>query len=324
MRTCARRVLRFAVCLMAILPPLAAESRPPVRLLTIGNSFAENAVKYLPQFARAAGHEIQIREANLPSHSLEQHWRYVERHEADPADPAGRPYKGTTSEPAGQALAELLAEERWDFVTLQQVSHLSYKAESFHPFLRLLIDFVRQRAPGAEILLHQTWSYREDHPLFRNGFSSAKMAAQIARNYRDLGRTFELRLLPVGEAFEAVRHAEGWRFVFPDPEFEYGQPRTGSLPRQDGSLHRGWAWRKNPETGADELRLDAIHANAAGCYLAGAVWFEVIFREDVTDNAFRPPEIAADDAAFLRRAAHRAASVLFSVETLPTQPPALP
>ena len=324
MRLYLRRTYALVACFVAVVGPLAAETEPPVRLLTIGNSFAENAVKYLREFARAAGHEIQIREANLPSHSLEQHWRYVQQNEADPTVPAGRPYKGARGEPASQALVELLAAERWDFVTLQQVSHLSYKAESFQPHLQLLVDFVRQRAPEAEILLHQTWAYREDHALFREGFSSTEMAARIARTYQELARALELRVLPVGDAFEAVRQTEEWRFVFPDPEFDYEHPRLGSLPRQRGSLHRGWQWRKNRETGADELRLDAIHANAAGCYLAGAVWFEVIFKEDVTNNAFCPAELSAADAAFLRRAAHRAASASLAVENLPAPLPTLP
>lgn len=303
------RIVRLTIILLAGFfagPTGWAESAASVRLLTIGNSFAENAVKYLPQFARAAGRELHIFEANLSSHSLEQHWRYVQRYEADPLDLAGRPYKGAAGQPEARSLAEVLASEPWDYITLQQVSHLSYKEESFQPWLGELVAYLRRCAPRAEILLHETWAYREDHPLYREGFSIHDMAARIAANYRKLADAYQLRVLPVGSAFQAVRVAEGWRFTFPDPAFDYAQPAPGALPRQPGSLNRGWTWRKNRTTGADELRLDAIHANAAGCYLAGAVWFEMLFGEDGTGNPFRPPELSAADAAFLRQTAHQA------------------
>lgn len=317
-------VISLVVVMVASSLTASQESGQPVRLLTIGNSFAENALRYLPQFAHAAGHELQIVEANLPGHSLEQHWRYLATSESDPGSSLARAYKGSNGEAASRSLPEILACEPWDIITLQQVSHLSHKLESFHPYVNQLVGYLREHAPEAKILLHQTWAYREDHPIYRNGFSSEAMATQIEKNYRILADSLQVGVLPVGEAFRAVRQTENWKFSYPDPDFDYDHPKRGSIPRQPGSLHRGWAWRKNKTTGADEFHLDAIHANVAGCYLAGAVWFEVIFQADVTENSFRPAELSVSQAAFLRRVAHRTVEVVAAGRTHPDEANPLP
>ena len=67
--------------------------RASIKLLTIGNSFADNSVFFLPGFAKASGRQLLVFKANLGGRSLQQHAGYLQAFEADPNDPKGRAYK---------------------------------------------------------------------------------------------------------------------------------------------------------------------------------------------------------------------------------------
>lgn len=63
-----------------------------VRLFTIGASFSKNAVRFLSDIANAAGHKLVLKPAIIAASTLEQHWENAEKAEANPEDPAGKPY----------------------------------------------------------------------------------------------------------------------------------------------------------------------------------------------------------------------------------------
>ncbi|MDR1010170.1 MAG: hypothetical protein LBM04_03400, partial [Opitutaceae bacterium] len=65
----------------------------------------------------------------------------------------------------------------------------------------------------------------------------------------------------------------------------------------------GWRWTKDKE-GRQIFGLDAIHANVAGRYLTGCVFFEGFYAVDCADVTFAPDDLPKDDAADLRRIAH--------------------
>jgi len=157
--------------------------RDSVAMLTIGNSFADDATAYLPKLAEAGGKTLVIFRANLGGSSMERHAGHLQAAEANPADPAGRPYEKRTHPVTGEtrdfSLPEALQMHRWDFVTIQQVSQLSFRPETYHPYVDQLVAAIKKYAPQAEILIHETWAYREDHAMFKksDGFTPAKMSA---------------------------------------------------------------------------------------------------------------------------------------------------
>ena len=298
----------LCIVLLAVsLSGLRASSPEHIKLLTIGNSFAWNATEFLPDLARAAGKSVDICPVNLSSRSLEQHASYLRANEANPDDPAGKPYTNFRS-PGREKMSfkEALQSEKWDVVTIQQASSLSFQANTYEPYATELIAAVRKYAPSARILVFETWAYREDHKAFSNGtFSQQAMHEQLVAAYRKVAETHGLSLIPVGEAFGAARKDARWTFQFPDADFDYVDPSKGRVPKQPGSLNAGWVWEKN-DAGQEELRLDAIHANTAGKYLAAATFFEMLFGADVTPVSFAPVDLNAEDASRLRTIAHEA------------------
>lgn len=301
--------LRLAALLLAVVVPALA-APDTVRLLTIGNSFAYNATDQLPAFARAAGKTVHVFHANLGGASLERHATHLRAALADPADPQARPYTQRPDPRTGQkrdfSLPEALAADAWTHVTIQQASPLSTKPETYEPFAAELVAAIRKHAPQAEILVLQTWAYRDDHPWFKNNpaYTPALMHEQLRAAYDGLAAAHGLRLLPVGDAFHAARQTPAWQ-LRPDPAIDYAAPPAGRSPVETGSLHLGWRWERDG-SGKPVFKLDGFHANLAGCYLGGAVLFESLFETDVRALDVVPAGLTTEQAADLRRLAHEA------------------
>lgn len=303
-------LVALAICARGAERPAAA-APDPLRVLTVGNSFAYDATHFLPAIAEAAGRPIVLFHANSSGASFEKQLELVARSDAAPDDPKSRPYTGRAHPRTGErrdfTLREALAAEAWDVVTIQQASPLSFKPETYEPHATRLIALIREHAPGAEIVVHQTWAYRDDFRGFADGTLDATlMHERLAAAYDALAARHRLRLIPVGAAFHAARQTPRWDFTaYPDPDFDYQNPPPGAVPAQPNSLHQGWRWTRDAE-GKAHLWHDYLHANDAGRYLAACVWFETLFGLDAETLSYAPPGLSPEDAADLRRHAHAA------------------
>jgi len=282
-----------------VLPSYAAE-RTTLKVLAIGNSFSRDAMADFPDFAKAGNRALICSNAYIGGCSLELHVKRLKQAEA--GDPAGKAYKAVpdpvTGEKHDMSLIDLLTAQTWDVVTIQQASPLSYKPETYQPFANELIAAIHKYAPTAEIVVHETWAYREDHPLFQknDGFTPAKMYAGVSATYKAFADSKGFRVLPVGDALNLARQTPRWTYVT-DVKFDFKNPPAGQLPDQHTSLNVGWSRGKDK---AGKLKLDAMHCNAAGRYLDTAVWYLVLFNTTDIPSSFIPKGLTADDTADLR------------------------
>lgn len=300
--------VRFRVCFTLVLllvgSGASGAERDALKVLAIGNSFSTDATRLLPALASAGGKRLVLSRVSAAGCSLERHALNLER-ALDGHDHDARVYRNfldpVTGENRTVTLLEALRAAPWDVVTLQQVSSQSFKRETFQPHLDRLIAAVREYAPTAEILIHQTWAYREDHAFFQNGdgFTAQRMHQDLTANYRTFAEEKNLRLIPVGDAFHLARQTPRWTYV-PDTEFDFNQPPAQKLPNQRASLNTGWRWTKG-KAGEPVFALDASHCNAAGRYLGAAVWYAILFETDLLPDSYVPPDLEPDDAADLRR-----------------------
>ena len=86
----------FAMFLAAVVPlhsfgsEQAGQASPgkpkTVRLLTVGNSFSQNATRYLDSLAKAAGDTLIHRPLAIGGASMQVHWDKAQLHESDPND----------------------------------------------------------------------------------------------------------------------------------------------------------------------------------------------------------------------------------------------
>lgn len=352
-----KNLMKPLACLLLLLTSQLMAKEPPegqVKLLTIGNSFANDSTAFLPAMAKEAGKDLLLFRANIGGCTFERHARHMKAFEANPDDPQGRPYKGVfvrsltddvtapkiasggaevdpnaKAPPKNLSLREALEAEKWDYVTIQQVSNQSFQFETFEPYAGELIAYIKKYAPTAEILIHQTWAYREDCPLYKDGFDQQKMFEGLIAAYGQLAEKYSLRSIPVGTAMQEARKLPRWTFKFPDPTFNYEEPVPGTRPDQTGSLNVGWTISKTmvpveetapAETTTQEsggvatqekpavvkkveklvAKLDFKHCNADGRYLGASVFYGFLFGGKVADNTYVPPSVKPEDAALLR------------------------
>ncbi|HEY6169777.1 MAG TPA: DUF4886 domain-containing protein, partial [Verrucomicrobiae bacterium] len=206
---------------------------------------------------------------------------------------------------------ELLA-DRWDFVTIQQASIKSHDLETYRPHAARLRDYIKQHAPRAELLLHQTWEYRRDDPRFAVATPRTGEPATQEAMYRGLASAYEIiakelgvRRIPVGDAFHLANNDPQWGYRVPAEKFDSKRAKPPELPDQTHSLNMGWQWKKQKD-GKQTLGMDGHHANTAGEYLGACVWYEVLFGRSAVGNAFVPTGLGAAYAKFLQETAHRA------------------
>lgn len=272
-----------------------------MRVLTIGNSFAGNACKYLKEIAADGGVELVIGTANLGGCTLERHATLARQAAADPTI---RPYPSkSNAEQSRLSLQEYLRAQPWDCVTLQQMSALSHKKETYHPHVDELVTLIREHAPQAKILIHETWAYRPDSPLLKEWeITQDEMYNGLSKAYAGIARQFDATIVPVGTAFQAVRSTPGREVRVPDPNYDFENPVHPKRPEQQNSLVTGWYWDARGDK--KKLRLDFKHANVAGCYLAGLVWYEAITEKDARNIQYSPRGVNESDARFFRGVAH--------------------
>jgi hypothetical protein len=281
--------------LLLVLGASVATART-LRLFVIGNSFSNNATHYLPDLAKAGGHELIMARAQTGGCSFERHWRALEADLAHPGDAKGKIY-------SGKSLRENLGPGPWDVITAQQYSLHSSEVGTYRPFARQLYDYLKSTQPQAEIVLHQTWAYRIDAAKFgqigggKNAADSREMWERSRAAYWQIAGELGVRVIPTGDAFWRVNSDAKWSYR-PDGTFDFKGAVKPALPSQTYSLHVGYRWGKDGKLGKD-----ANHANVAGEYLGALVWYGFLFDESPEKLAFVPPGIAPDFAAQLRKVA---------------------
>jgi hypothetical protein len=277
---------------------LPAKPKKTVKVLCIGNSFTWGYLLWVHEFAAAAGNKQVYQWATYAGYSLQDHWKKVQEAEADTTGKRGLL-------DGGKSLRQYLESDTWDVVTIQQYSVLSFKEETYQPFASHLMAYIKKYAPTAEVMMVQTWAYRVDDPLFADPttYTQARMYADLTKAYHKTARALGVRVVPMGDAFYMADTHGTWGFR-PDPTFDAKTAVFPNLPDQQHSLHGGYSWIKGKA--GNRLNFDGHHSSANGRYLGGAVLYEVLFHENVTDNTFVGPEMYHAAAPFLRAVAHAA------------------
>ena len=128
-----------------------------MNLLSIGNSFSQDAQRYLSRIASAGGVALNTFNLYIGGCSLSRHYRNMLSEEREYTLEMNGVSTGFKV-----SLKEALLNRDWDVVTVQQVSQQSPYYGTYQPYLDALVEYVRKCVPGAKIALHQTWAYERD------------------------------------------------------------------------------------------------------------------------------------------------------------------
>ena len=174
-----------------------------MNILSIGNSFSQDAQRYLHQIARVDGFKLNAFNLYIGGCPLSLHYRNMLSEE-----------RAYTLEMNGEgtgfkvSLKEALLNRDWDVVTIQQVSHKSPYYETYQPYLDTLVEYVRSCVPKTKIAIHQTWAYEQDSQRLNVelGYDNhTDMFKDINRAYENAAKAVDADfIIPSGEVFQKM------------------------------------------------------------------------------------------------------------------------
>lgn len=126
-----------------------------MKILSIGNSFSDDAHRYLHEIAKAEGVEIETLNLCIGGCHLKTHAEKIKSGEKAYL----YHYNGEVEYNDLITFDDGIMMRDWDVVTLQQVSVESFKEDSFYPYIHEVAAYVREKLPNAKIYIHQTWAY---------------------------------------------------------------------------------------------------------------------------------------------------------------------
>lgn len=248
-----------------------AAQNDTIKVLAIGNSFSEDAVEeHLSGLLRAEGLTVIIGNMYIGGCSIERH---VKNLRGDIADYRYRKIdpEGNMKEINGYTLEKALADDDWDYVSVQQSSPLSGQPESY-VLLPELVGFVRARIPeDAVIMFHQTWAYSED--------SSHKAYVNYDRDQMKMYNA-------IVETVAAEVPKAGIGLVIP----------SGTAIQNARTSYLG-----------TDLTRDGYHLSRPhGRYIASCTWLEAVFGINSVGNAYCPEGMTPKECRTAQKSAHKA------------------
>ncbi len=176
-----------------------------IRVLSIGNSFSQDAQRYLHKVAENENVDMKCVNLYIGGCSLRRHYVNMLDDKAD----YSFEFNGSTTGIAVSIKQALISDE-WDYVTLQQVSHEAPFFDTYLPYLEKLAAYVRLYSPKTKILLHQTWAYEQGSARLQEiGFSDQHdMLREIVASYQKAAEQIQADgIIPCGEKMmQAIEH----------------------------------------------------------------------------------------------------------------------
>ena len=256
MNTLKRLVLVFvALCLTPLIS--SASTLDTLRVLAIGNSFSADAVEQdLYGIFDAAGQPVII--GNMFGDCLASHWDCADNDKPGYSYRKFVNWKETITPKRSTTLATALADEPWDVITLQQVSQDAPYFDTYEPYLKNLIRYIRRHSKkDVRIMWHQTWAYElgdvhSDYLGKKWGYSCDSMYRAIMVSSKQACDKYGLPVIPSGTAIQNLR--------------------TGYTREQ---------------TTRDGMHL----SKTIGRYTASCVWYEALTGKSCIGNTYVPPTL---------------------------------
>lgn len=241
-----------------------------IRVLAIGNSFSEDAVEqYLFELARAQGDSLIIGNAYIPGCSIDRHYANLL---GDSALYEYRKVVGNIKyERKRRTLKNIICDEQWDIISLQQASRLSGIPTSYGNLGRLK-RMVANYATNLHVqfVWHMTWAYAktfESANFKAYGYNQHTMYSSIVSAMLNVLPDVDIhRIIPSGIAIQLMRYQMG-----------------------------------------DILNRDGFHLSLTiGRYTAACTWCEFLTGKSVEGNKYRPGTLTEEEAQTCQQSAHEA------------------
>ena len=113
-----------------------------MKVLSIGNSFSEDAQRYLSRLAKDNGEDLLTVNLMIGGCSLETHYQMMKSAENKYMLEVNGSATGIWVN-----MPQVVKSTKWDVITLQQASHSSFDYDTYMPYAKEIVDFVRENNP---------------------------------------------------------------------------------------------------------------------------------------------------------------------------------
>ena len=174
-----------------------------MKILSIGNSFSQDAERYLHRLAKREGVNIKTVNLFIGGCSLRTHYLNMLNDRAAYSFEFNGENTGIKV-----SISDALSSDDWDVITLQQVSTMSGSYETYTPYIEALAEYVKEFCPHAKLLIHETWAYEDGSDKLQalNKYDTADdMLAAITEAYKKAADAIKADgIIPSGEAMLAA------------------------------------------------------------------------------------------------------------------------
>ena len=225
-----------------------------IKILAIGNSYSEDAMRYMFNMLVQLGVEpskITLVCAYIGGGTLEQHVNNISLLPSKRSDYRELVFSANGyvewKNNSARLIDELVGLE-WDIITLQQQSRRSGQPGEYEPHLGTLIQYVLQNAPpGYRLGWHMTWAFGAGYNEL-SYYSNSQLTM-----YNDICSTVQNNVV---SSYPAV--------------FDFIIPSGTAIQNARGYF-------------GDNLNRDGSHLNESGCFIAGAMWVKTITGLDISE-----------------------------------------
>ena len=253
-----------------------------LKILAIGNSFSEDGIEnYLYHLAIADRQQVIIGNMYIGGAPIELHVKNAKEDKAAYSyRKVGLDGKKVTTKDV--SISKAIADEDWDYISLQQASPYSGQYDVIKKDLPELINHVKSlKKTHSKLIYHQTWAYQQDskHTGFANyDNSQSKMYLGIVDASKKISKIKDFAMvIPAGTAIQNARTSV-----------------QGDTYTRDGY----------------HLELNY------GRFTAACTWYEKLFGKDVRKNSYKPEKVTDLQAQIAKLAAHKAVKKPFKTSKI--------
>ena len=228
-----------------------------VKVLMVGNSYAQDTMTYAHEIAKAQGINMVCGVIYYGGCTVEQHVNFIAQNKAGYAY-----FKNGGTDRESVDFFNILEDEDWDVVTIQTGKGQQGQKDTFYPYLPKLISIIENRLPEAEVGLFQSWAV----PSCYEGTGNTRLAP-----YEDNSEKMYQAII---STFSALKTENGVSFVVPSAEV----------------LHsiNGSSICDNSVAATSFFRDSTAHVNEKGRYMLGLTIFRSVTGLKVNKNSYEP------------------------------------
>lgn len=145
-------------------------SKANYKVLMIGNSFADDTLRYTKAIANSYGINLDMYDAYIGSCTIDTHYTNLTNGSTDYTMKQSV-LNGEMNETSGRTLPSIINEKTWNVITFQQASSGAGTASTFSNLGNLVSGVRTLVGSSPKLFWHQTWAYDSDYSDSNDNFS---------------------------------------------------------------------------------------------------------------------------------------------------------